>query len=85
MINFDPGIVAIIVAAGVLGWPLDKAIKWVKDKLRLKGLLVYVAELLVCGSATAAYLVGTGWSWLNLAIYTGLVFASVHGWYVKAK
>ena len=85
MINFDPGIVAIIIAAGVLGWPLDKAIKWLKDKLRLKGLLVYVAELLVCGTATGIYLVGTGWDWLSLALYTGLVFCSVHGWYVKAK
>ena len=85
MINFDPGIVAIIIAAGVLGWPLDKAIKWVKDILRVKGFLAYVVELLVCGSATAVYLVGTGWNWMNLAIYTGLVFASVHGWYVKAK
>ena len=92
MISFDPGIVAIIVAAGVLGWPLNKVIKWLKDALRAKGVLIYVVELLVCGAATAFYLFGVGivvpiveWSLANLALYTALVFASVHGFYVKAK
>ena len=34
MTTFDPGIVAIIVAAGVLGWPLNKAIKLLKEALK---------------------------------------------------
>jgi len=83
--NFDPGIVAIIIAAGVLGWPLDQAIKFLKDTLRAKGILAYVVEAVVCGAAVAAYLIPVGWSWPNFGIYTLMVFASVHGFYVKAK
>ena len=83
--NFDPGIVAIIVAAGVLGWPLDKAIKFFKEKLKATGVLAYIVEALVCAVAVLAYLIPVGFNWPHLGIYTLLVFASVHGFYVGSK
>ncbi len=83
--NFDLGIVAIIAGAGVLGMPLNLAIKKLKGLLRAKGIMAYVVEILVCCGATASYLAVAGWDLTLFGIYSALVFASVHGFYLKAK
>lgn len=86
MLNFDPGIVAIIVGAGIVGYPLNLAIKFLKKKLNVKGLMIYLIEILVCCGATASYLISIqGWNLTLFGIYSALVFASIHGYHVNAK
>lgn len=84
--NFDPGIIAIIVGAGVLGMPLNFLIKKIKEKFNVSGIWVYGIEILVCCGATASYLASIqGWNTTLFGVYSALVFASVHGIYVAKK
>lgn len=84
--TFDPGIIAIIIGAGVLGIPLNALIKKIKKKFNVKGLWVYLIEILVCCGATSSYMLTvSGWDTALFGIYSALVFASIHGWYVARK
>ena len=83
--GFDPEVLAIILAAGILGLPIDKAIKWLKSKFAIKGVIAYIVELIVCAFPVGIYLTTVGWNWGQLALYTFFVFLSVHGWYSVKK
>ena len=86
MLNFDPGIVAIIIGVGLFGFPLNAIIKKIKEKINVSGIWIYGVEILVCCGATASYLITVqGWDLTLFGIYSALVFASVHGFYVKTK
>lgn len=83
--GFDPEVLIALLAAGILGIPIDKVIKWVKDALRLTGFITYVFEVIICAIPVAIYQAAAGWIWGDLIMYTFFVFLSVHGWYVVKK
>jgi len=83
--GFDPEVLLAILAAGIFGLPIDKAIKFVKDKLNVSGVWVYLIEVIVCAVPVSIYQAATGFIVSELLIYTFFVFLSVHGWYIVKK
>ena len=83
---FDPGIVELILVAGIGGVGVRALTAALKNWLKVKGFLAVIVSLVVCAAATAVYLIPAGiFSWGNLAGYTAFVFVSANLIYRATK
>ena len=84
--TFDPSIVLVILATGILGFPVESVIQILKTKLKVAGVLALALSMLVCLVASAIYFVTiAGWDVKLFLLYGLLAFASTQSWYRKRK
>ena len=82
--NFDPAVVAAILAAGGIG--LVYVVNFLKNIFKVSDKPAVLLVLIVSAIATAlTLLISGGFGWLAFAIYTLATFGTMTGWFKFTK